>query len=135
MLGGELAILHKGRPEHNVAEISHVIGDVKGLNCVVIDDMIDTAGSITEGAKALEKSGARSIRVAATHGIFSPPAYERIIDSPITEVVVTNTVPVPEEMLGDRIKVLSVAPLFAHAINNVFNDESVSELFDPEFQL
>jgi len=135
MLGGDLAILHKGRPEHNVAEISHVIGDVKGLNCVVIDDMIDTAGSITEGAKALEKSGAKSIRVAATHGIFSPPAFERIVASPITEVVVTNTVPVPEEMLGDRIRVLSVAPLFAHAINNVFNDESVSELFDPEFQL
>ena len=73
--------------------------------------------------------------MCATHGIFSPPAFERIEESPITEVVVTNTVPVPEDKLGDKIKVLSVAPLFAHAINNVFNDESVSELFDPEFQL
>ncbi len=135
MLGGGLAILTKGRPEHNVAEISHVIGEVEGKDCVVIDDMIDTAGSITEGAKALERAGARSIHVGATHGLFSPPAYERIAESPITEVVVTNTVPVPTEHLGDQIKVLSVAPLFAHAVNNVFNDESVSELFDPDFQL
>jgi ribose-phosphate pyrophosphokinase len=73
--------------------------------------------------------------VCATHGIFSPPAYERIEASPISEVVVCNTVPVPDERRGGKIRVLSVAPLFAHAIQNVYNDESVSELFDPEFQL
>jgi len=135
MLGGGLAILTKGRPQHNVAEVSHVIGEVDGKDCVVIDDMIDTAGSITEGAKALARKGARSIHVCATHGIFSPPAFERIEESPVTEVVVCNTIPVPEERRLGKIHVISVAPLFAHAIQNVYKDESVSELFDPEFQL
>ena len=135
MLGAELAILHKGRPEHNVAEITHVIGDVEGKNCILADDMIDTAGSVTEGARALIQKGAAKVWVAATHGIFSPPAYERIEAAPIEEVVVTNTLPVPEERQQGLIRVLSVAPLFARAIQNVYNDESVSELFDPDFQL
>ena len=135
MLGGDLAIMHKGRPQHNVAEITHVIGEVAGKTCIVIDDMIDTAGSITEGAKSLKNAGAGDIYVAATHGIFSPPAFERIESSPIKEVVVTNTVPVAEERRHGSIRVLSVAPLFAHAVENVFNNESVSELFDPDFQL
>ncbi len=135
MLGGQLAIMHKGRPEHNVAEITHVIGEVEGRACIIADDMIDTAGSVTEGAKALANKGARVVYVAATHGIFSPPAYERIESAPIEEVVVTNTLFIPEERRHGRIRVLSVAPLIAHAIQNVYNDESVSELFDPEFQL
>ena len=135
MLGAELAIMHKGRPEHNVAEITHVIGNVDGRVCIVADDMIDTAGSITEGAKALVSKGAKEVYVTATHGIFSPPAYERIEGSPIRELIVTNTIPVPEERLHGKIRVLSVAPLFAHALQNVFNDDSVSELFDPDFQL
>jgi ribose-phosphate pyrophosphokinase len=135
MLGASLAIMHKGRPEHNVAEITHVIGDVNGKTCIVADDMIDTAGSITEGAKALIKAGATKVYVTATHGIFSPPAYERIEGAPIEEVIVTNTVPVPEERLHGKIRLLSVAPLFARAVQNVFNDDSVSELFDPDFQL
>lgn len=134
MIGGTLAIMHKGRPEPNVAEITHVIGDVTGRNCVMVDDMIDTAGSITEGAKALMAQGAASVHVCATHGLFSPPAFERIEESPITEVVVTNTVPVPAEHVGNKIRVLSVAPLMARAIQNVFDDESVSELFDPDFE-
>ncbi|MHB1342141.1 MAG: ribose-phosphate diphosphokinase [Coriobacteriia bacterium] len=135
MLGASLAIMHKGRPEHNVAEITHVIGEVEGRTCIVADDMIDTAGSVTEGAKALINKGARAVYVAATHGIFSPPAYDRMESAPIEEVVVTNTLPVPEERRHGKIRVLSVAPLFAHAIQNVYNDESVSELFDPDFQL
>lgn len=135
MLGATLAIMHKGRPEHNVAEITHVIGDVNGKVCIVADDMIDTAGSITEGAKALIQQGAEKVYVTATHGIFSSPAYERIDAAPIEEVVVTNTVPVPEERRHGKIRVLSVAPLMAAAVDNVFNDESVSELFDPDFQL
>lgn len=135
MLGATLAIMHKGRPEHNVAEITHVIGDVKDRTCIVADDMIDTGGSVTEGAKALMNAGARKVYVAATHGIFSGPAYDRIDSSPIAEVVVTNTLPVPDERRAGKIHVLSVAPLFAHAIQNVYNDESVSELFDPDFQL
>jgi ribose-phosphate pyrophosphokinase len=135
MLGASLAIMHKGRPEHNVAEITHVIGEVEGKNCIVADDMIDTAGSVTEGAQALLKKGAASVYVCATHGIFSPPAYERIESSEALEVIVTNSLPVPEERRHGKIRVLSVAPLIAHAIQNVYNNESVSELFDPEFQL
>ena len=135
MLGAELAILHKGRPEHNVAEITHVIGEVEGKNCIIADDMIDTAGSVTEGARALIQKGAAKVWVTATHGLFSPPAFDRIDAAPIEEVVVTNTLPVPEERQNGKIRVLSVAPLFARAIQNVYNDESVSELFDPDFQL
>lgn len=136
MLDADLAIMHKGRPAHNVAEISHVIGDVKDKNCILSDDMIDTAGSIVEGAKVLIANGARSVHVTATHGIFSGPAYERMDESPIEEIVVCNTVPVPEDKrLDGKIKVLSVAPLLARAIKNVFFDESVSNLFDPDFQL
>ena len=134
MLGADLAIMHKGRPEHNVAEITHVIGEVDGKTCIVADDMIDTAGSISEGAKALVKHGAKAVYVAATHGIFSPPAFDRIEASPVAEVIVTNTLPVPEERRHGKLHVLSVAPLFAHAIQNVYEDESVSELFDPDFQ-
>lgn len=135
MLGAQLAIMHKGRPEHNVAEITHVIGDVEGKNCIIADDMIDTAGSVTEGARALMNKGANKVWVAATHGIFSPPAFDRIDSAPIEEVVVTNTLPIPDEQQHGKIRVLSVAPLFARAIQNVYNDDSVSELFDPDFQL
>jgi ribose-phosphate pyrophosphokinase len=134
MLGATLAIMHKGRPEHNVAEITHVIGDVDGRTCIVADDMIDTAGSITAGAKALIAAGAKEVYVAATHGIFSPPAFERIDASPVMEVVVTNTLPVSDDHRHGKLHVLSVAPLFARAIQNVYDDESVSELFDPDFQ-
>jgi len=134
MLGAELAIMHKGRPQHNVAEITHVIGTVEGRTCIVADDMIDTAGSVSEGAKALMNAGAKAVYVAATHGIFSPPAFDRIEAAPIQELIITNTLPVPEERRHGKIHVLSVAPLFAHAIQNVYDDESVSELFDPDFQ-
>ena len=135
MLGASLAIMHKGRPEHNVAEITHVIGEVAGKTCIIADDMIDTAGSVVAGAKALKNAGADAVYVTATHGILSSPAVERLEASVVTEVIVTNTIPVPEEYLHGKIHVLSVAPLFAHAVQNVFNDESVSELFDPDFQL
>ncbi len=134
MLNAPLAIMHKGRPDHNVAEITSVVGRVKGKNCIVTDDMIDTAGSITAGAAALLDQGAKAVWVGATHGIFSPPAFERIAAAPIEELVVTNTIPVPKGEGGGKIKVLSVAPMFAAAINNVYNDASVSDLFDPDFE-
>lgn len=130
-----IAIMHKGRPQHNVAEITSVIGDVKGKTCIINDDMIDTAGSIVAGVKALKSMGAGDIYVSATHGLLSGPAVERIESADIKEVVVTDSVPVPAEKLGSKIKVISVAPLFAQAISNVFNDRSVSELFDPNFAL
>jgi len=119
-----------------VAEITSVIGDVDGKNCILNDDMIDTAGSITAGTSALMKNGAKSIHVCATHGIFSGPAYERIEHcKDIEEVVVCNTVPVPLERQTGKIKTISVAPLFARAILNVYTENSVSELFDPDFAL
>ena len=136
MLGASLAIMHKGRPEHNVAEITHVIGEVEGqdLHHRRRHDRHRRLGHRgRQGAHA--RRGAKTVYVTATHGIFSPPAFERIEASPVTEVVVTNTIPVPEEHQHGKIHVLSVAPLFAHAVQNVFNDESVSELFDPDFQL
>jgi len=135
MLGCDLAIMHKGRPDHNLAEINHVIGDVEGKTCIMTDDMVDTAGSITEGTRVLNAKGAKAIYVGATHGIFSPPAFERIEGAPIEQLVVTNTIPVPDERLTGKIKVLSVAPMFARAIGAVYNYGSVSDLFDPDFQL
>jgi ribose-phosphate pyrophosphokinase len=135
LVGAELAILHKGRPQHNVAEITHVIGEVDGRDCIMLDDMIDTAGSVVEGAKALKAKGAQRIYAAATHGLFSPPAFERLAGSPIERVIVTNSLPLNGEALDGTLQVLSVAPLIAHAIQNVYDDESVSELFDPNFEL
>lgn len=135
LLHTELAIMHKGRPDHNTAEIQSVIGEVSGKVCIVVDDMIDTAGTITEGAKALLAKGARAVYVGATHGIFSPPAFERLNGAPIEQVVVTNTIPLPLEERGGKFHTISVAPMFAKAIDSVFNDGSVSDLFDPEFQL
>ena len=135
MVDGALAILHKGRPDHNVAEVTNLIGEVGGRDCVILDDMIDTGGSVAEGARALVAYGANSVLVCATHGIFSPPAYERIADAPIEQVIVTDTLPLPEEHRGGKIRQLSVAPLFARAIRNVFEDESVSGLFDPDVEL
>lgn len=135
LLGCSIAIMHKGRPQHNVAEITSVIGDVAGKTVIINDDMIDTAGSICAGIKALKNMGAGDIYVSATHGLLSGPACDRLEAADIKEVVVTDAVPVPEEKLGTKVKVISVAPLFAQAISNVFNDRSVSELFDPNFAL
>ncbi len=135
LLNADLAIMHKGRPAHNVAEITNVIGDVKGKNCIINDDMIDTAGSVYAGVIALKNAGAKTIHVCATHGLFSGPAYERLSIPEIEEVVVCNTVPVPLEHQNSKLRVISVAPLLARAISNVYTNESVSELFDPDFAL
>ena len=135
LLNADLAIMHKGRPSHNVAEITSIIGDVEGKNCILNDDMIDTAGTICAGMKVLKDRGAKSVHVSATHPVFSGPAYERLENSVADEIVVCNTIPIPEERLNGKIKQISIAPLFAQAINNVFNNGSVSTLFDPDFAL
>ncbi len=135
LLKSDLAIMHKTRPHHNVAEVSAVIGDVRGMNCIINDDMIDTAGTITAGAKALIDAGAASVYMCATHGIFSDPAIERLEACPATEVVVCDTIPVDLDRMSDKFHVISVAPLLAKAILNVYNEESVSEMFDPDFAL
>ena len=130
MLGCDIAIMHKDRPKHNQAEITALIGDVTGKVCILNDDMIDTAGSLVAAAATLKARGAKEIYACATHGIFSGPAYDRIENSCIEEVVVTNSIPVPLERQTGKIKVVSVAPLLAKAIENVYADGSVSILFD-----
>lgn len=129
LLGSGLAVLHKSRPGHNVAEISEVVGNVRGRNVLIIDDMIDTAGTMVSGVEALKKSGAKKVYVAATHGLFSGPAAERIENAEIEEVVVTDTVPFEKSVKISKVRVVSVSDLFARTIRNVHEDASVSDLF------
>lgn len=131
-MDADLAIMHKGRPGHNKAVITALIGDVAGKVCILNDDMIDTAGSVVAAAETLRAKGAEKVYVCATHPVFSGPAYERLENAPVEEVVVTNTIPVAEEHQQGKIRVLSVAPLLADAITRVFNNESVSALGDAE---
>ena len=125
-----LAIIDKRRPEPGVAEVMNLIGDVKGKNCIVVDDMVDTAGSLTEGARALKKFGANEIYACCTHPILTDPALSRIAQSDITELVVTNTIPLAPAKKHPKIKVLSIAPILAETILRIYNDWSVSQLFD-----
>jgi ribose-phosphate pyrophosphokinase len=133
MLGGcPIAFIHKMRDPRipNEAKVGKVVGDVKGQTCIVIDDMIDTAGTICKAVDALFDEGAAEVIVAATHAVLSGPAVERLKASRVSEVVVTNTLPIPEESRFDRLTVLSIAPLLGRAIREVFEDGSVTSLFD-----
>ncbi|MCC6109619.1 MAG: ribose-phosphate pyrophosphokinase [Denitrobacterium sp.] len=129
MLDCDIAIMHKDRPRHNQSEITALIGDVNDKICIINDDMIDTAGSLVAAAETLRNRGAREVYACATHGLFSGPAFDRIENSQIKEVVVTNAVPVPLDRQSGKIKVLSLAPLFAETIRNVYECGSVSALF------
>jgi len=108
----------------------NLIGSVEGKTAVIVDDIVDTAGSLTEGARALEKLGAKEVYACCTHAVLSHPAVERINNSNIKELIVTNTIPLPQEKLSPKIKVLSVAPLLSEAIIRIFGELSVSRLFD-----
>jgi ribose-phosphate pyrophosphokinase len=133
MLGGtSIAFIHKTRDPRvpNESTTGKVVGDVKGMTCVVIDDMIDTAGTITKAVDALIEAGAKDVIIAATHAVLSGPAIDRLKKSRVSEVVVTNTLPIPEESRFDNLTVLSIAPLLARAIKEVFEDGSVTSLFD-----
>ncbi|WP_299449106.1 ribose-phosphate pyrophosphokinase [uncultured Phascolarctobacterium sp.] len=130
ILNAPMAIIDKRRPEPGVAEVMNLIGDVKGKNCIVVDDMVDTAGSLTEGARALKKFGAKDIYACCTHPILTDPALSRIAQSDITELVVTNTIPLAPSKKHPKIKVLSIAPILAETILRIYNDWSVSQLFD-----
>ncbi len=136
MLHADLAIIHKRRlkGEKNLVEARDVIGEVAGRTCVLIDDMIDTAGTIVAAAEQLHAKGAARILAATTHGVFSEPAIDRLKNSPIERVVVTNTLPLPPEKQIDKIEVLSVAKVIADAIDAVFEDTSVSDIFDGQNQ-
>jgi ribose-phosphate pyrophosphokinase len=123
------ALIDKRRPMPNVSEVMNVIGEVKDRNVIVLDDLIDTGGTVVEAAAALKGKGARDIYVGCTHGILSGNALERIQESPITELVVTNTVPIRDGNPSDKIRVLSVAPLLGEAVRRIHEGESVSSLF------
>lgn len=124
-----LAIIDKRRQAHNVAEVLNVIGDVKGKTAVLVDDMIDTAGTITEGARLLRREGARQVYACATHAVFSPPAIERLSSGVLEEVIVTNTIPILEDKRFPQLTVLSVANLLGEAIWRIHEDSSLSSMF------
>ncbi len=129
-LDATLAIVDKRREAANVAEVMNVVGEVKGRTCVIVDDMVDTAGTLTEAAKALDQEGARAVYAAVTHPILSGPAIKRIVESPLREMVVTDTIPLrPEAQDCDNLHVVSVAPLLGESIRPINNEESVSSLF------
>ena len=129
-LNGSLAIIDKRRPSPNVAEVLNVVGEVEGHDCLIPDDMIDTAGSVTEAARVLKSMGAKDIYVCATHALLSGPAVERLMAAPITEVVVTNSIKISEAKQFNRLTILSVADLLAKAIRFTHYHESVSSLFE-----
>lgn len=125
-----IAIIDKRRPRPNVAEVMNIVGNVDGKICIIIDDIIDTAGTITLAAKALIESGAKEVYASCTHPVLSGPAIERINNSPIKELVATNSINIPEERKSEKLVELSVAPLLGEAIIRVHEDQSVSPLFD-----
>lgn len=129
-LGAPIAIIDKRRPEPNVAEVMNIVGDVRGRTAIIIDDIIDTAGTITLAANALIENGAKKVYACCTHPVLSGPAIERIENSSISELVVTNTIPLPKEKRIDKIVQLSIAPLLAEAIIRIHEKLSVSKLFD-----
>jgi ribose-phosphate pyrophosphokinase len=129
-LKADLAIIDKRREKANVSEVMHIIGEVEGRDCVLLDDMIDTAGTMTNAARVLMEKGAKSVCAAAPHGILSGPAVHRIVDSPMTVVKVTDPTPLPEAARhSGKFVVLSVARILGEAIKRIHNSDSVSSLF------
>lgn len=124
-----IAIVDKRRPEPNKSEIMNIVGDINNKNCIIIDDMIDTAGTITNAATAIKNLGAKEVYCCATHPVLSGPAVERLKSAPIKETVVLNTIPLREEKLLENMTVLSVGPLFAEAMKRVYENGSISKLF------
>jgi ribose-phosphate pyrophosphokinase len=129
-LDATFAIIDKRRPKANMSEVLNVVGEVEGMTCLLIDDMVDTAGTLVNAVHALKDRGARAVYCAATHALFSGPAVERLRDAPLEEIVVTNTIDIPPQKRFDRLTVLSVADLLAKAIDHVHSNESVSQLFE-----
>ena len=129
-LGASFAIIDKRRPKANMSEVLNVVGDVEGMNCLLVDDMVDTAGTLSNAVVALKERGAKAVYAAATHALLSGPAVERLSDAPLEEMVVTNTIHIPENKRFDNLKILSVGDLLAKAIDHVHSSESVSQLFE-----
>jgi ribose-phosphate pyrophosphokinase len=129
-LDAGFAIIDKRRPKANLSEVLNVVGEVDGMTCLLIDDMVDTAGTLTNAVSALKERGAKRIYAAASHALLSGDAVARLSDAPIEEMVVTNTIHIPEEKRFATLRVLSVADLLAKAIDHVHSNESVSQLFE-----
>ena len=129
-LHAPIAIIDKRRPKANVSEIMNIIGDIEGKRCILIDDMIDTAGTIANAANALRELGAKNIYACCTHGVLSGPAMDRINNSVIEELVMLNTIPLREDLETNKIRSISVAPLFAEAIKRIYDDQPISKLFE-----
>lgn len=133
-LRSPIAIIDKRRPRPNVSKVMNIIGDIQDKTCVIIDDLIDTAGTITQAAQALIDKGAKEVYASGTHAVFSGEAIERIENSPIKTMLVTDSIYLPEEKRIDKIELISVSELLAHAIMRIHNNESVSPLFYNKFQ-
>jgi ribose-phosphate pyrophosphokinase len=129
-LNATLAIIDKRRPAANVSEVVNVVGEVSDRDCILVDDMIDTAGTVTEAAKALKALGAKDIYICASHALFSGPAKQRLTDAPVKEVAVTDTILVPESRRPPQLAILSVGELIAKAVRYTHAEQSVSSLFD-----
>jgi len=131
-LGGEISIIDKRRESGSKARAVHIIGDVDGKNVFMVDDMITTAGTMTEAVRILRDHGAKDIYISATHAVFAPPAMERLAHCPFTKLAVTDTIPIGNrcDAIKDRLEVLSIAPLLAEAIHRIHHNESVSALFE-----
>jgi ribose-phosphate pyrophosphokinase len=129
-LDADLAIIDKRREGANVSEVMNIVGDVRGKDCVIVDDMVDTAGTLTEGARALVDEGANWVSAVITHPVLSGPAIKRIAESPLSELIITDTIPLsPDAEDCEKLKVVSIAPLLSEAIRRINNEESVSSLF------
>ena len=129
-LNAPIAFIDKRRPKPNVAQVMNIVGNIEGKNAIIIDDLIDTAGTITLAAKALKEMGAKEVYACCTHPVLSGPAIERIESSPIQELVITNTIQLPEEKQIDKITTISVAPLLVDAVERIHNEKAVSPLFE-----
>ena len=129
-LGATFAIIDKRRPKANMSEVLSVVGEVEGMNCLLVDDMVDTAGTLSNAVYALKERGAKAVWATATHALFSGEAVKRLSEAPLEEMVVTNTIFIPEEKRFERLRILSVADLLAKAIDHVHSNESVSQLFE-----
>ena len=129
-MDAQMAIIDKRRPKANVMEVMNIIGDVKGKNCLMVDDMIDTAGTIVQGARALKEAGAKAIYACCSHGVLSGPAIERLADSPIDELAILDTIDIPKDKILPIFKIISTAQMFASAIENVYLDKSMSKIYD-----
>jgi ribose-phosphate pyrophosphokinase len=125
-----IAIIDKRRVAANVAEVMNIVGDVEGKDCLMVDDMIDTAGSCSAGARLLKSKGAKTVSIACTHGVFSGPAADRLLDGTFDEIVTTDSIPLPEKMKHEKVTVLSLAPMIASVIDHIENHEPVSLVYD-----